>query len=407
MHNLLIIGYIWPEPNRTAAGYRMLQLIDLFIDQGYQITFCSAAKIKSTSRIPLESRGVKMIPVQLNSDLFDDLLNQQQPEVVLYDRFLIEEQFGWRVRKVLPNAIQIIDTEDLHFLRTARKNHIENGISLEEGFQSELAVREISSVQRVDMNLIISSFEMELLIDQFQILPKKLFYLPFLIKKEEIESLKSNVVPFEKRSDFCTIGNLKHAPNLDAVRQLHRYVWPEIRSTFPDSQLFIYGSNAPKEILELHSPENGFHIKGHAKRVEEVLSKHRVLLAPLRYGAGLKGKLYDAMKYGIPSVMTSIGAEGMFSSRLVSGVVCDEVQQVASTAYQLYADLDSWNSYQEQGFKILQDEFEESAFAKAFFLQLQITKEEARMNQSFNERMLTYHANAHFKYMSHWINAKK
>ena len=406
MHKLLIIGYIWPEPNRTAAGYRMLQLIDLFIEKGYQITFCSAAKIKVTSSGPLESRGVKMIPVQLNSDSFDDFLSQEQPGIVLYDRFLIEEQFGWRVRKILPKAYQILDTEDLHFLRNARKDHIENDIPIEQGFQSELAKREVSSVQRVQLSLIISSFEMELLINQFQIKPTKMMYLPFLIKTETIKTLATQLVPFETRKDFCTIGNLKHAPNLDAVRQLHKYVWPAIRSVLSDSQLFIYGSNVPKEILDLHAPENGFHIKGHTKSVKTVLSQHRVLLAPLRYGAGLKGKLFDAMKYGIPAVMTPVGSEGMFSGRVTSGIVCYEISQMAAAACELYRDSELWCAYQKQGFDILNEDYEESAFAKALFQQIDSNAKCELALESFQQQMLTYHADAHFKYMSQWIIAK-
>jgi len=406
MQKLLIIGYIWPEPHRTAAGYRMLQLIDLFIDKQYAVVFCSAAKIKSTSSSSLEERAIPMIPIALNDDGFDQMIATEMPDIVLYDRFLIEEQFGWRVRRVVPEALQILDTEDLHFLRDARKNKVENAVSLESGFKSVLAVREISSILRVDVSLIISTFEMQLLQTQFQIDSASLLYLPFLIKKAEVENRRAGAVPFESRKDFCTIGNLKHAPNLDAVRQLKHTLWPLIKEQLPEAQLYIYGSNAPREVLEMHDPSSGFHIKGHAVSVDEVLSKHKVLLAPLRYGAGLKGKLFDAMKNGIPSVMTPVAAEAMFSTAIIPGAIHPLGMEFAMAAVHMRTDPIHWSRYQHNGFQILQEDYEESAFAKALFSKIQNYTGTSKTAPSFVQQMLSHHADAHFKFMSYWINSK-
>lgn len=406
MQKLLIIGYIWPEPKRTAAGYRMLQLIDLFIDKGYTAVFCSAAKIKSTSDKPLSDRNIPMIPITLNSDDLDELLLKERPDIVLYDRFLVEEQFGWRVRKVVPRALQILDTEDLHFLRIARQKVVEEGETLASGLSGELAMREISSMLRVDMNLIISGYEMELLESKYGFEKHRIFYLPFLIKKEEVEMRKLAAVAFENREGFCTIGNLKHAPNLDAVRQLQKLIWPQIRKQLPDAQLYVYGSNAPREVLEMNDPDTGFHVKGHAASVDQVLSKHRLLFAPLRYGAGLKGKIFDAMKNGIPCVMTEIAAEAMFVQNLSPGLICDLENDFAHKSSELYSDAASWNVFQSNGFKILQDAYEESAFAKAVFLHIHKLENESPMERSFLHKMLLHHADAHFKFMNYWIKSK-
>jgi hypothetical protein len=385
----------------------MLQIIDLFLEQQYEVVFCCASKVKTTSLEPLESRGIAMISIQLNSDAFDLLLEKQQPDIVMYDRFLVEEQYGWRVRKMLPDTLQILDTEDLHFLRNARKQHVENGISLEAGLRSEMAVREVSSILRVDFSLIISTVEMLLLMKQFDIDQQRLFHLPFLIREEDLKQRSASVAAFEKRAGFCTIGNLRHAPNLDAVRQLGAVIWPQMRELMPDAQLFIYGSNAPKEVLEMNNPVIGFHIKGHAPSVDQVLQKHKVLLAPLRYGAGLKGKLFDAMKNGIPSVMTPIAAEGMFSNQHLPGMITDLSISFSTAAVSLYADTENWNQYQKNGFIQLQDGYEESAFAKALFQHINLHLQKTGITYSFQEQMLKHHADAHFKFMSYWINAKK
>ena len=120
MKHLVIIGTVWPEPNSTAAGSRMLQLISLFQKQGYEITFlCSASK--SDFSFDLSQISVKTKAIQLNDSSFDDEITALNPSVVLFDRFMIEEQYGWRVMENCPNALRILDTEDLHFLRKARE----------------------------------------------------------------------------------------------------------------------------------------------------------------------------------------------------------------------------------------------------------------------------------------------
>ena len=122
---LLIIGNVWPEPNSTAAGRRMFQLIETFKENNYIITFVSAAS-KTENSLPLENLNIQTFEIQLNNSSFDLLLKEIYPDMVIFDRFLTEEQFGWRVAECCPNALRILDTEDLHFLRTARHRAFKN-----------------------------------------------------------------------------------------------------------------------------------------------------------------------------------------------------------------------------------------------------------------------------------------
>ncbi len=131
MKKLLIIGQVWPEPTSSAAGTRMIQLIDCFKKAEFEITFACAAS-KSDYSFDLISKGVKEVEIQLNDESFDDFVRQLNPEIVLFDRFMIEEQYGWRVSKECPNALKILDTEDLHFLRNARQEATKKGIEFTE-----------------------------------------------------------------------------------------------------------------------------------------------------------------------------------------------------------------------------------------------------------------------------------
>jgi len=120
MKKLLVIGFVWPEPKSSAAGSRMLQLIAQFQNQGYDISFASAAKI-SLNTIDLSSVNITTQKIQLNDSSFDDYIKELYPDVVLFDRFMTEEQYGWRVAEQCPNALRVLDTEDFHGLRKARE----------------------------------------------------------------------------------------------------------------------------------------------------------------------------------------------------------------------------------------------------------------------------------------------
>ena len=139
----------------------MLQLIQIFLAQQWQVTFACALQ-KSTNETYLTKLGVKEVFIQLNSSSFDDFLNELQPTIVMFDRFMIEEQFGWRVAEHCPNALRILDTEDLHFLRKVRHQQYKKGeeFSNEALLKAEETKREIAAILRCDLSLIISSYEM-------------------------------------------------------------------------------------------------------------------------------------------------------------------------------------------------------------------------------------------------------
>ncbi|MFT6211545.1 MAG: hypothetical protein ACJATE_002182, partial [Bacteroidia bacterium] len=180
--NLLIIGTVFPEPNSSAAGGRMLQLIELFQQQGWEITFASAAA-ESEFAVNLSAIGVKQVSIQLNSSSFDGFVKELNPQMVLFDRFMTEEQFGWRVADNCPNALRVLDTEDLHCLRHARHQALkENREFSHSDLLNDHAKREIASIYRCDVSLIISEYEMELLKAIFKVDEVLLHYLPFMLE---------------------------------------------------------------------------------------------------------------------------------------------------------------------------------------------------------------------------------
>ena len=286
--SLLIIGAVWVEPNSSAAGKRMLQLIAQFLESGYMVTFGSPSQ-KSEKAMDLISLGIDEVAIELNTVSFDKFINKLQPNIVLFDRFMMEEQFGWRVAENCPKAIRILDTEDLHCLRKTRALCLKKNIdfSFNELLRQDITKREIAAVLRCDLSLIISTFEMELLKNTFKIAASILMYLPFLFDQID-SSQQEKWNSFEEREHFIFIGNFFHKPNIDAVLTLKNKIWSKIRKSLPKAEIHVYGAYINQQIQELHAEKDGFHIKGFATDANEVVGNAKVVLAPLNFGAFLK-----------------------------------------------------------------------------------------------------------------------
>jgi len=405
---ILIIGLIWPEPVATAAGTRMMQLIHFFLNHGYELSFASVAS-RSELSFDLEPLGINCFSIALNHSSFDEKLKELVPGIVLFDRFLSEEQFGWRVQESCPNALRILDTEDLHFLRKSRELALkDNHKDWQKYIQNDITKREVASIFRCDISLIISQFELSLLEDYFKISPSLLFYLPIFDQSYVDNDIRHLLKTYEQRKHFMTIGNFKHKPNLDAVRFLRQSIWPLIKSQLPECEMHVYGAYPSEAIKQLESKKEGFFIKGWIAEKSQAFTNYRICLAPLRFGAGQKGKLLDAMHFGTPSVTTSIGAEGMSDPKNWNGFVEDGIAQFAEKAILLYNNKELWIDAQHKGEKILKEKFKKELFEKQFAslivnLHLDIN---SHRTDNFMGAMLSHHTMQSTKYFSKWIETK-
>jgi len=248
---------------------------------------------------------------------------------------------------------------------------------------------------------------MQILTDQFNIDEDLLCYLPILNTNTEHRSpnLLSN---YNDRAGFMTIGNLLHDPNKDAVLHLKHNIWPSIKKQLPKATLSIYGNYAPQHISELHNEKEGFLIKGWAPTVKEVMISAKVCLAPLRFGAGLKGKIIDAMNYGTPVATTSIGAEGIHGNLPFCGIIEDDVQAYIDNTVSLYTRPQQWQQAQSNGFDIIKQRFEKSLFEDAFQNTINNTQDylDHYRQRNFIGQILQREGNQAAKYMSKWIEAK-
>ncbi|MBU1621186.1 MAG: glycosyltransferase family 4 protein [Gammaproteobacteria bacterium] len=408
MSVLLVVGYVWPEPNSSAAGSRMLSLLAMFREQNWTVIFASPAE-KSPHRFDLSQWQIAEQQIQLNDSSFDEQLKQWQPDMVMFDRFMLEEQFGWRVEQQCPDALRLLDTEDLHFLRLARQQAFKAGraVTLDD-LHSEQAQREIAAIYRSDLTLIISDAEMQLLTEHFKVPTELLCYSPFWLETQTEAELLADLPLFEQRQHFVSIGNFRHEPNWQAVLWLKQQIWPLIRKQLPKAELHIYGAYPPPKATQLHQPKEGFLVKGWAESAAEVVKNGRVLLAPLAFGAGLKGKFIDAMLQGTPNVTTAIGAEGMVHQGQWAGLIGETAEQIAEAAVLLYQDQALWQQKQQQGFCILAQRFAQEQHQPRVWQQLMDVQQQLSQHRltNFTGAMLRHHQHRSTQFMAQWIEAK-
>ena len=399
---LLLIAKNWPEPNSTAAGRRTIDLLSVFADAGYDVHISSAAEETPFQWLPLKDT-YQLHKITVNDSAFDHWITHLKPDIVIFDRFVMEEQFGWRVKQQVPNALTILDTSDLHCLRVAREKAFKIGGEL--NLLNDQAIREITSIIRCDITIMISNVEVELLKQTFGIPDHLLVYLPFLIDINEIDCSSS----FLSRDHCVMIGGFKHEPNRDATRWLKESIWPVLRQRLPKHcEMHVYGGYADHAMNQLNNPRERFFIKGRTEDALETLKQYRVNLAPLRFGAGQKGKILEGWLTGTPTITTPIGAESMTDVESLGYPPTTVVDDFCSVVEKAYYDQEYWQDLQRNGVNILAKNFSRNQFEDRFIQQITGVHQNLsdHRHRNFWGRILWTNQFRASEFMSRWIELK-
>ena len=318
--SIAFVGWEWIEPSSSAAGARSVALVAEALRRGWRVTCVASAEARAGQEDALRAMGAETRRMKANrGDELRALVEAARPDCVVFDRFLAEEAYAGRLREIAPSVVRVLDMQDAHALRRARERAAKAAKTRGEDAAKEVLksapnardedlMREIASVQRSDLTLVCSPVEKEWLTRECGVAERKLRLASFFVDSVDDEAMKRD---FSARKDFVTIGTFMHKPNVDSVEWLCEEVWPLVRKQLPNATMRVYGSYATENHRRrFHKPAQGFLFEGFAEDLGETLRAHRVLLAPLRFGAGIKGKILDAWRYGLPACTTPIGSEG-------------------------------------------------------------------------------------------------
>lgn len=405
MRNILVrvvyIVSVWPEPQTSGASTRVLQLIDCMQQAGFQLMIASAAS-KGSRSAALESSGVETMPIKLNDSSFDSFIKEQEPELVIFDRFMTEEQFGWRVAEFCPSALRVLDTIDLHCLRIARSEQAKNP-NQPLKLQNPTSLREVAAIYRSDLSLFVANYEIEILTRHFQVPTELLYYHPLTVNSANNTKFKA----FTDREDFISIGSFLHPPNWEQVLKLKNSIWPEIRKILPQAKINIVGSYPPAKAIALNNPKQGFIVRGFVEDDFDAMQNARVHLAPLLSGAGVKSKCMLAFRAGTPTVTTVIGAEGLLPSNNWAGSIRQDDASFIEAAIKLYQTETEFTKAQANVAKIL-DNFFLKKWNPLLIKKLNIIKANltAHRERNFTGQIMLHHQHLSTRYMAKWIEAK-
>ncbi len=370
--------------------------------------------------------GIKTFQTYLNDDLFNQEISEISPDIVIFDRFFSFEQFAWRVKEHCPDACLVLDAEDLHCLRHARKKLFKNQIDYHQmcfDFMSsasiydkpnelfnDIALREIACIQQADLTITLSSFEYKLLVDIFGVKTTNLLHLPFFGHAPADSHIETRPNSFDDRKDFVFIGSFRHAPNVDSVRILKHWCWPQIRQKLkahePNITCHVFGSYLSPKVKQLENKKDRFIVHGFANDQHEVIRQARVMLAPIVYGAGIKGKMLDSMKTDTPIVTTEMGAEGIQFENW-PGYICENSDSFIKRSVDLYTQADLWKTSSDYSRDIIKHHdvsLLENTLCERLSLSFNSLRESRSLN--FQQSLLWQHQFQSSKYMSQWITAK-
>ena len=418
--SVLVLSNLYPQPSASAAGVRTSYILDQLCQDPDWSSVHYATGAASAGHDDALQEGVMFhsVPPNRSSQIQDLLSGINDLSLVIFDRFHVEEAYSFHIYNHSPDAIRVLDMQDMHSLRQGRQAVIEkathcaswdaclqDSVEYRPSSQDSILLRELASLHRSDFAMVCSPFEQELLANMYNIPSWKLCPASFWVSQNK----KQHLLNFDERRDFCIVGGFRHPPNVDAVQQLAHVLWPPIRKALKNAQLHVYGAYCPPHIRALHNPAQGFLVHGFCSSLSEALLDKRVMLAPLRYGAGIKGKIVDSWMHGVPVVTTCIGSEGIDSKDAEwGGIVAESVDEFVDGAIRLYTDQTFWDRASKHGESILNHQFNESQWKTVSdALKEAVRNRDERRRRDYNGAMLWHHSARSTEYFSRWIECKE
>jgi len=335
---VLAIDACMLTPDQDSGSQRTQQVLGLLVKLGCKVTFIADnLEYRQPYVTMLQQAGVE-VQFHPYARSISEFLGRHGSEfdVVVIARHYIAAKHIDAVRAFAPKALVVFDTHDLHFLREERLAALEGGGGATAGSSREA---ELALIRKADVTLVVSPFEKDLL---EQLAPEaKVMVL------SNIHELRPRAKSFGEREGLVFIGGFRHPPNTDGVLWYAKEVLPKLREKMPGVKTYIVGSDVPPTIKKLAAED--FIVTGYVADIAPYFCGCRVSISPLRYGAGVKGKINLAMSYGVPVVATTLSIEGMHLTPGVDVLTGDDSEAFADAVARVYNDEQLWQVLSEGG----------------------------------------------------------
>lgn len=344
----LIIDRAMITPDRDSGSVRMGHLLRVLQRLGFQVTFAASHLEAPLPYVTdLQGAGIEVLYRPFVRHLQDHLSTHgERYDLVLLSRADTATDMLDQARRHCPNAFIVFDTVDLHFLRELRLAELTGDPTLRRTAQNRRR-QELELMRRADLSLVVSEVERALLAQEASQLKVEVV--------SNIYPVEGCARPFAQRRGLLFIGAFAHPPNTDAVLFLCHEIMPRLRSMLPGVQLTIIGSDPPRAVICCGAHDIA--VLGHVPNLTPLLASSRISVAPLRYGAGVKGKINLSLAHGLPVVATSVGAEGMHLVDGESVLIADQAETFAAAVARLDSDESLWQRLSDGGLRVTEEYF--------------------------------------------------
>jgi GT2 family glycosyltransferase/glycosyltransferase involved in cell wall biosynthesis len=345
--HVLVIDATTPCVDHDAGAVRMTHLLRILVELGCRVTFMALnRRMEGEHTRALQAAGVEALYEPTLSSIDDHLRRAGgRYELVIMSRAEVVEEVLPAVRRHCPRARCVFDTVDLHFLREARRAQVTG--ALDDDAVAALEARELALARACDLTLVVSPTERDLL---FRLAPDLAVEILSLI-----DARVATDTPFEERSGVLFVGNFQHPPNRDSIEHYLREIHPLVREREPAAEITIIGAQAPRSLRRLAG--DGARFVGQVPDLTPYFSAARLSVAPLRFGAGIKGKIQTSLALGVPVVTTSVGAEGMSLEDGSEALIADDARSFAEAVVRLHTDAQLWTRVAGGGHRAAEERY--------------------------------------------------
>lgn len=349
---VLVVDAMTPDPTRDSGSLRLCAMLRLLDEQGWSTAFLpDDGRASPTEIAVLGSSGCEVLCRPWVRDL-PDWLRRHGAELhaVILCRHTVAGQYADAVRRYAAQAKLVFDTVDLHFLREHRAAQLRGNPALARGAKASRH-SELALIERCDITFVVSPYEQELLA---QLVPQARVEL--LSNIHEVHGCQHG---HDGRRDLIFVGGYGHPPNADAIQRLAREVVPRLREAMPDIRVHVFGDMPDGARREFTTP--GLELHGRVADLTPWMEGCLASLAPLRFGAGVKGKINMAMSFGVPVIATTVAVEGMQLEHEGNVLVADDVGGIVAAVMRLQRDAALWQRLSAGGLENVRQYFSPGA----------------------------------------------